>query len=161
MPETTAEMWIGPNQSSSSVGTQGCLNVIHLPPLRENSHPFSLLLPGNLQDFKPPVVSLAKVWVPTPVRPRQDGLLLFALMGTKVAAVLEFFKGYGRTRSRSSFDLVEKFPRGVAKEIHTVCQQHLNDRHVVLSVGKNSLANQDLNQLDRYQGLNLEIQTPR
>lgn len=161
MPETTAQMWIGPNQSSSLVGTQGGLNAIHLLTPRENSRPLSLLLPGNFQDFKPPVMSLAKVWVPTPVRSGQDGLLLFALMRTKVAAVLEGFEGYGKTRSRSRFGLVGKIPRSMAKEIHTACQQHLNDWHVVLSVGKNSLANQVLNQLDRYQGFNLEIRTSR
>lgn len=161
MRETTAEMWIGPNQSSSWAGTQGGLNATHLLLLRENSRPSWLLLPGNLHDSKPPVVGPAKVWVPTPVRPVQDALLLFALMGAKVAAVLEVFKGYDKTRNRSRFDLVEKFPRGLAEEIYTACQLHLNDWHVVLSVGKNSLANQDLNQLDRYRGLNVEIRTPR
>lgn len=157
MRETTAEIWIGPDQSSDWMGTQGGINATHLLLLRENSQPAWMLLPGNLYDAKPPTIGPAKVWVPTPKTPIQDALLLFAVMGAKVPEVRAVLNEFEKSRSKSRLDLAEKFPRGVPKQIHDACRRHLNGWNVVISAGDYSIAAADLNELTNYPGLRTEI----
>lgn len=157
MRETTAEIWIGPDQSSDWMGTQGGINATHLLLLRENSQPAWMLLPGNLYDAKPPTIGPAKVWVPTPKTPIQDALLLFAVMGAKVPEVRAILNEFEKSRSKSRLDLAEKFPRGVPKQIHDACRRHLNGWHVVISAGDYSIAAADLNELQNYRGLRTEV----
>ena len=159
MRETTAEIWIGPDQSSDWMGTQGGINATHLLLLRENSRPAWMLLPGNLYDTKPPTIGPAKVWVPTPKTPLQDALLLFAVMGAKVAEVRSVLNEFEKSRSKSRLDLAEKFPRGVPKQIHDACRRHLTGWHVIVNVGEYSLAARDLNVLSTYEGLKIEVRT--
>ena len=91
MRETTAEIWIGPAQSSEFMGTQGGINATYLLLLRENSRPAWMLMPGNLYDSKPPVLSKPKVWVPTGNHPTEDALLMFAILGAKNHSVKAVF----------------------------------------------------------------------
>lgn len=157
MRETTAEIWIGPDQSSDWMGTQGGINATHLLLLRENSRPAWMLLPGNLYDAKPPTLSPAKVWVPTPKSPIQDALLLFAVMGAKVLEIRTVFNDFEKSRSKSRLDLAEKFPHGVPKQVHDACRRYLTGWHVVVNVGEYSLAVADLGELARYSGLKVEV----
>jgi hypothetical protein len=161
MLETTAEIWIGPDQSSDWMGTQGGINATHLLLLRENGQPAWMLLPGNLYDAKPPTIGPAKVWVPTPKTPIQDALLLFAVMGAKVPEVRAVLNEFEKSRSKSRLDLTERFPRGVPKQVHDACRRHLTGWHVVVSLGDYSLAVRDLDTLPSYGGLNVEIRTTR
>ena len=161
MRETTAEIWIGHDQSSEWMGTQGGINATHLLLLRENSRPAWMLLPGNLYDAKPPTIGPAKVWVPTPKTPIQDALLLFAVIGAKVPEVRAVFNEYEKSRSKSRLDLAEKFPHGVPKQIHDACRKHLNGWHVVVSAGHYSLAAANLHHLESYPGLRTEIRLTR
>ena len=157
MRETTAEIWIGPDQSSDWMGTQGGINATHLMLLRENSRPAWMLLPGNLYDTKPPTIGPAKVWVPTAKNPIQDALLLFAVMGAKVPEVRAVLNEFEKARSKNRLDLDDKFPRGLPKQVYEACQRHLKDWHVVVSVGDYSLAKRDLDSLKTYTGLNVEV----
>lgn len=157
MRETTAEIWIGPDQSSDWMGTQGGINATHLLLLRENSRPAWMLLPGNLYDAKPPTIGPVKVWVPTPKTPIQDALLLFAVMGAKVPEIRAVLNEFEKSRSKSRLDLAEKFPRGVPKQIHEACQRHLTGWRVVVSLGEYSLATTDLYGLSQYGGLSIEV----
>ena len=157
MHETTAEIWIGRDQSSEWMGTQGGINATHLLLLRENSRPAWVLLPGNLYDAKPPTIGPAKVWVPTPKTPIQDALLLFAVMGAKVPEVRAVLNEFEKSRSKSRLDLAEKFPRGVPKQVHEACQRHLTGWRVVVSLGEYSLATTDLDELSHYGGLSIEV----
>jgi hypothetical protein len=157
MRETTAEIWIGPDQSTSFMGSSGGINATHLMLLRENSRPAWMLLPGNLYDTKPPTIGPAKVWVPTPKRPLEDALLLFAVMGAKVPEVRAVFNEFEKSRGKSRLDLAEKFPRGVPKQVYEASRRHLNGWHIVVSVGNYSLACADLESLKRYSQLNIEV----
>jgi len=157
MRETTAEIWIGHDQSSEWMGTQGGINATHLLLLRENSRPAWMLLPGNLYDTKPPTFGPAKVWVPTPKTPIQDALLLFAVMGAKVPEVRAVLNEFEKSRSKSRLDLAEKFPRGVPKQVHDACRRHLTGWHVIVNVGEYSLAVADLGELASYPGLAVEV----
>lgn len=157
MRETTAEIWIGPDQSSDWIGTQGGINATHLLLLRENSRPAWMLLPGNLHDKKLPTIGPAKVWVPTKQTPLQDALLLFAVMGAKVPEVHAVFNEFEKSRAKSHLDLAERFPRGVPKQIHEACRRHLRGWHVIVSVGSYSLAAGDLEALDSYTYLTSEV----
>jgi len=157
MHETTAEIWIGHDQSSEWMGTQGGINATHLLLLRENSRPAWMLLPGNLYDAKPPTIGPAKVWVPTPKTPLQDALLLFAVMGAKVPEVRAVLNEFEKSRSKSRLDLDEKFPRGVPRQVHDACRRHLTGWHVIANVGEYSLASRDLDVLSAYEGLNIEV----
>lgn len=157
MRETTAEIWIGPDQSSDWMGTQGGINATHLMLLRENSRPAWMLLPGNLYDAKPPTIGPAKVWVPTANNPIQDAILLFAVMGAKVPEVRAVFNEFEKSRSKARIDLDNKYPRGLPKQIYQACQRHLKDWHLIVSVGEYSLAKADLSALTAYTGLNIEV----
>lgn len=157
MHETTAEIWIGPDQTNNWIGTQGGINATHLLLLRENSRPAWLLLPGNLYESRPPAIGPAKVWVPTPGKPVQDALLLFSIMGAKVPEILTVFDEFYKSRNRTRIDLSEEFSEGVISELYFAVKQHLVGWKVVVSVGRQSLANKDLGQLDDYHGLNLDI----
>lgn len=157
MRETTAEIWIGPDQSSDWMGTQGGINATHLMLLRENSRPAWMLLPGNLYDAKPPTIGPAKVWVPTAKNPIQDALLLFAVMGAKVPEVRAVLNEFEKSRSKARLDLDDKFPRGLPKQVYEACQRHLKGWQVVVSVGSYSLARADLESLKRYSQLNVEV----
>ena len=157
MRETTAEIWIGPDQSSDWMGTQGGINATHLMLLRENSRPAWMLLPGNLYDTKPPTIGPAKVWVPTAKNPIQDALLLFAVMGAKVPEVRAVLNEFEKSRSKNRLDLDDKFPRGLPKQVYEACQRHLKGWHVIVSVGNYSLAKTDLSALKTYAGLNIEV----
>ena len=157
MRETTAEIWIGPDQSAERLGTQGGINATHLLLLRENSRPAWMLLPGNLYDTKPPTLGPAKVWVPTPKTPVQDALLLFAVMGAKVPEVRAVLNEFEKSRGKSRLDLSERFPRGVPKQVHDACRRHLSGWRVVISVGDYSLATRDLASTVEYTGLTAEI----
>ncbi len=159
MRETTAEIWIGPDQSADWIGTQGGINATHLLLLRENSRPAWMLLPGNLHDTKPAKFGIAKVWVPTQTTPIQDALLLFAVMGAKIAEVRAVLSEFEKSRSKSRLDLADKFPGGVPKQVHEACQRHLKGWHVVVSAGSYSLAARDLASLDLYSHLKSEIRT--
>ena len=159
MRETTAEIWIGKDQSSDWAGTQGGINARHLLLLRENSQPAWMLLPGNLYDTKPPIIGPSKVWNPTLENPIQDALLLFAVMGAKVPEVRAVFNEFEKSRDKSRLDLAAKFPRGIPKQIYAVSQRHLKGWHVVVSAGSYSLASRDLDVLSLYSGLNIEIRT--
>jgi hypothetical protein len=161
MRETTSEIWIGPDQSSDWIGTQGGINATHLLLLRENSQPAWMLLPGNLYDAKPLTIGPAKVWVPTPKTPIQDALLLFAVLGAKVPEVCAVMNEFEKSRSKVRLNLAQKFPRGVPKQVHSACQRHLKGWHVLVSVGDYSLAAKDLSALSAYGGLNLEIRTTK
>lgn len=157
MRETTAEIWIGPDQSSSWMGTSGGINATHLMLLRENSRPAWMLLPGNLYDTKPPTIGPAKVWVPTPKRPLEDALLLFAVMGAKVPEVRAVFNEFEKSRSKTRIDLADKFPNGVPKQVYEASRRHLNGWHVVVNVGDYSLAKGDISALKAYNGLHVEV----
>ena len=161
MRETTAEIWIGSDQSNGWMGTQGGINATHLMLLRENSRPAWLLLPGNLYDSRPPSIGPAKVWVPTPRNPVQDALLLFSVMGARVPEIRAVLNEFEKSRSRSRIDLAAKFPGGVPSEVYSAVKRHLVGWHVVLSVGAQSLANKDLDQLTEYHGLNIDVRTSR
>ena len=157
MNETTAEIWIGHDQSSDWMGTQGGINATHLMLLRENSRPAWMLLPGNLYDTKPPTIGPAKVWVPTPKRPVEDALLLFAVMGAKVPEVRAVFNEFEKSRGKSRLDLADKFPRGVPQQVYEASRRHLNGWHVVVNVGDYSLATADVDELVKYPGLTVEL----
>jgi hypothetical protein len=159
MRETTAEIWIGPDQSSDWMGTQGGINATHLLLLRENSRPAWMLLPGNFYDAKPPTIGPAKVWVPTLKRPIEDALLLFAVMGAKVPEVRAVFNEFEKSRGKSRLDLAEKFPRGVPKQVYEASRRHLKGWHVIVSAGDYSLAKIDLAALTRYRNLTVEVRT--
>lgn len=157
MRETTAEIWIGPDQSRSWMGTSGGINATHLMLLRENSRPAWMLLPGNLYDTKPPTIGPAKVWVPTPKRPLEDALLLFAVMGAKVPEVRAVFNEFEKSRGKSRLDLAERFPRGVPKQVYEASRRHLSGWHVVVNIGDYSLAVADVSELVKYPGLTIEV----
>lgn len=157
MRETTAEIWIGRDQSTDWAGTKGGINATHLLLLRENSRPAWMLLPGNLYDSNPPSIKSSKVWIPTQENPIQDALLLFAFLGAKVPEIRAVFNEFEKSRVKSRIDLPAKFPRGVPKSIYTASQRHLKGWHVVISAGSYSLAFRDLEVLSKYSGLNIEI----
>ncbi len=157
MRETTAEIWIGPDQSSDWMGTQGGINATHLMLLRENSRPAWMLLPGNFYDANPPTIGPAKVWVPTARNPIKDALLLFAVMGAKVPEVRAVLNEFEKSRSKARLDLNDKFPRGLPKQVYEACQRHLKGWRIVVSVGSYSLARADSESLKRYSQLNVEV----
>lgn len=157
--ETTAEIWIGPNQSSDWAGSQGGINPTHLLLLRENGKPAWMLMPGNLHDRKPPTLESPKVWVPTPKNPIQDALLLFAVMGAKIPEVRAVFSEFEKSRSRAKLDLSERFSKGVPKQVYEACQRHLQGWRVVVNLGSYSLANVDISSLKAYKGLTVEIRS--
>jgi hypothetical protein len=157
MHETTAEIWIGQDQTADWAGTQGGMNASHLLLLRENSRPAWMLFPGNFHDSVPPVIQKPRVWFPTVENPLQDALLLFAVMGAKIPEVQAVFNEFEKSRSRARMNLVEKFPRGLPKEIYRSCQRHLIGWQATVSVGDYSLIAQDLDILKKYSGLRSEI----
>ena len=159
MRETTAEIWIGEDQSTDWMGTKGGINARYLMLLRENSRPAWMLLPGNLYDTKPPIIGSPKVWNPTIENPIHDALLFFAVMGAKVPEVRAVFNEFEKSRSKSRIDLAAKFPRGVPKQIYSASQRHLNGWHVVVSAGSYSLASRNLDALSLYPGLNIEVRS--
>ena len=161
MRETTAEIWIGKDQSTDWMGTQGGINASHLLLLRENSRPAWMLLPGNLYDSEPPLIKSSKVWNPTLENPVQDALLLFAVLGAKVPEVRAVFNEFEKSRVKSRIDLGAKFPRGVPKSVYRASQRHLNGWHVIVSAGSYSLAFRDLEALSQYSGLNVEVRVTR
>jgi len=116
-----------------------------------------MLLPGNLYAAKPPTIGPAKIWVPTPKRPVEDALLLFAVMGAKVPEVRAVFNEFEKSRSKTRIDLGDRFPRGLPKQVYQACQRHLKDWHLIVSVGEYSLAKADLSALTAYTGLNIEV----
>ena len=157
MKETTAEIWIGSAQGSSFMGTQGGLNATTLLLLRENSRPAWMMMPGNLYDSKPPRLGKPKVWVPTPSHPCEDALLMFAILEDKCPEVRAVFSEFEKSRDRNRLDLDRRFARGLPKVVYTSCQSHLTGWHVVLSVGRYSLAKRDLAALKKYRNLDIEI----
>jgi hypothetical protein len=157
MRETTAEIWIGPAQGSSFMGTQGGINATHLILLRENSRPAWILLPGNLYDSEPPVLGKAKVWVPTASHPTEDALLMFAILGAKNRDIKAVFDEFEKSRSRNRLDLDDLFGKSVPKEVYSACQRHLADWHVIVSIGSYSLAKRGLAALKKYKHLDIEI----
>lgn len=159
MRETTAEIWVGPDQSRDWMGTQGGINATHLMLLRENGRPAWMLMPGNLHDANPPRIGRATVWTPTVDSPIQDALLLFAVMGAKVAEVRAVLNDFEGSRSRARLDLDQKFPRGLPRKVHKACQEHLTGWHMVVSVGSYSLAKRDLAALRAYPNLTIEVRT--
>ena len=161
MRETTAEIWIGKDQSTDWMGTQGGINASHLLLLRENSRPAWMLLPGNLYDSEPPLIKSSKVWNPTLENPVQDALLLFAVLGAKVPEVRAVFNEFEKSRVKSRIDLGAKFPRGVPKSVYRSSQRHLKGWHVIVSAGSYSLAFRDLEALSQYSGLNVEVRVTR
>jgi hypothetical protein len=161
MNETTAEIWIGPDQSGDWMGTQGGINATHLMLLRENSRPAWILLPGNLYDTKPPVLKLQKAWTPTVNNPIQDALLQFAVLGAKVPEIRAVFSEFDKSRNKSRLDLNEKFPTGIPDQVYDACKRHLAGWHVVANVGNYSLANRDLESLKGYNGIKFEVRSTR
>lgn len=161
MRETTAEIWIGEDQSTDWMRTQGGINASHLLLLRENSRPAWMLLPGNLYDSEPPLIKSSKVWNPTMENPVQDALLLFAVLGAKVPEVRAVFNEFEKSRVKSRIDLAAKFPRGVPKSVYRASQRHLKGWHVIVSAGSYSLAYRDLEALSQYSGLNVEVRVTR
>ena len=161
MRETTAEMWIGPDESTNWVGGQNGINATFLLLLRENSRPSWLLMPGNFYDKKPPVIGSSKVWVPTQSSPTQDALLLFAVLGAKVPEVRAAFNNHEKSQKRNNLVLPESFPSGLPKDIYAKCQEHLIGWKVVISIGRHSLANEDIKELGSYKGLNIDVRTSR
>jgi len=161
MRETTAEIWIGPDESGDWMGGQGGINATHLMLLRENSRPAWMLLPGNLYDAKPPTIGPAKVWVPTAMNPLQDALLLFAVMGARVPEVRAVLNEFEKSRSKTRLDLDGRFPNGLPKQVYEACQKHLKNWHVIVSVGDYSLAKRDLNVVAAYDQLRIEVRTTR
>jgi len=157
MRETTAEIWIGPAQGSSWMGTQGGLNATHLLLLRENSRPAWMMMPGNLYDAKPPEVNRPKVWVPTHSHPLEDALVLFAVMGAKVPEVRAVLGEFEKSRSRQRLDLDSLFPKGLPRQVYSANQKHLKGWHVVANIGDYSFAKKDLNVLRKYKGLDIEV----
>lgn len=161
MRATTAEIWIGPDQSSSWNGTHSGINATHLMLLRENSRPAWMLLPGNLYDANPPSKTRASVWVPTISKPLQDALLLFAVMGAKVTEVRAVLNEFEKSRNKSRVNLAEKFPRGLPKQIYSACQRHLEGWRMIVSVGEYSLARGDIASLASYEGVKTEVRLSR
>lgn len=157
MRETTAEIWIGPSQGSDWMGTQGGLNATHLMLLRENSRPAWMLMAGNLYDSKPPELGRPKVWVPSYPHPIEDALLLFAVMGAKVAEVRAVLGEFEKSRNRTRLDIDASFPKGFPRQVYAANQKHLKDLHVVVSVGEGSHAKKDLDVLMKYKGLDIEV----
>lgn len=72
--------------------------------------------------------------------PIEDSLLLFAVMGAKVAEVRAVLGEFGKSRSRNRLDVSEHFPKGFPRQVYSANQKHLKDWHVVVSVGDYSLA---------------------
>ena len=157
MRETTAEIWIGPAQGSSWMGTQGGLNATHLLLLRENSQPAWMLMPGNLYDTKPPVLGKPKVWIPTHSHPMEDALLLFSVMGAKTPEVCAVFGEFNKSRGRTRLDLDSDFPKGLPRQIYATNQRHLKGWHIVANIGDYSFAKKDLAALRKYKGVDIEI----
>lgn len=157
MRETTAEIWIGPSQGSDWMGTQGGLNATHLMLLRENSRPAWMLMAGNLYDSKPPELGRPKVWVPSYPHPIEDALLLFAVMGAKVAEVRAVLGEFEKSRNRTRLDIDASFPKGFPRQVYAANQKHLKDLHVVVSVGEGSHEKKDLDVLMKYKGLDIEV----
>ena len=139
------------------MGTQGGLNATHLLLLRENHRPAWMLMPGNLYDSKPPALGRPKVWVPSMTHPIEDALLLFAVMGAKIAEVKAVLGEFEKSRSRNRLDIGDNFPNGFPKQVYSTNQKHLKDWHVVASVGSYSLAKRDLESLTKYKGLDVEV----
>ena len=65
------------------MGTQGGIKATHLLLLRKNSRPSWMRLRGNLYDAKPPMIGVAKVWVPTAKNAIRYALPLFMVMSAK------------------------------------------------------------------------------
>ena len=157
MRETTAEIWIGPEQGSTWMGTQGGLNATHLMLLRENSRPAWMLMPGNLYDSPPPILGKPKVWVPSFNHPLEDALVLFAVMGAKIPEVRAVLSEFEKSRNRSKLDVDAVFPKGFPKEVYSANQKHLRNWHFVISASDGSHAKKDLEVLKKYKGLDIEV----
>jgi hypothetical protein len=160
MRETTAEIWIGPDQSSDWIGTLSGINASYLLLLRENSRPSWMLLPGNFHDPEPPKVRLAGAWVPTPSRPLEDALLLFAALGAKEGSVRDALAKLGVSLDASHFDLSALFPKGLPNHVYELSRESLVGWRVVVSIGDSSLAKSDLASLRSYAGLKIEVRLP-
>lgn len=159
MRESTAEIWIGPDQSADFMGTGGGLNPTWLLILRENSRPAWLLVPGNLYDSTPPVIGTPKVWIPSPDRPIEDALVMFAICGLEDTEVLSVLREYVVNQGLDSFDVGEVFPEGMPEAIYEIARRRLDGLHLVASVGEYSLASNNLEALDHYDGMTVEIRT--
>ena len=157
MRETTAEIWIGPSQAKSFIGTQGGLNATTLLLLRENSRPAWMMMPGNLYDSKPPRLGKPRVWVPTSSHASEDALLMFAILEAKSPEVKAVFSEFEKSRDRNRLDLDRRFAKGLPKVVYTTCQNHLSGWHLIVSVGRYSLAKRDLAVLKKYRKLDIEI----
>lgn len=157
MRETTAEIWIGPAQGSDFMGTQGGINATYLMLLRENSRAAWMLMPGNLYDSKPPVLASPKVWVPSATHPLEDALLQFAVLGAKVPEVVAVFREFVKTRSVSRYDVDGAFPKGFPAQIYRANRTFLKDWHIVVNVGDYSLGRRDIESLEKYKRIDIEV----
>ena len=155
--ETTAEIWIGPDQSTDWIGTQGGINSSHLMLLRENSRPSWLLLPGNLYDARPPQIQPVSAWIAPPDRLIQVGLLMFAVLGARVPEVAEALMGQSKWEQQSNLDLDRLFPTGIPDSTHEICRESLRGWHVIVSVGSGSSAYVDKDSLGAYRYLTTEV----
>lgn len=139
------------------MGTQGGLNATTLLLLRENSRPAWMMMPGNLYDSKPPRLGKPRVWVPTSSHASEDALLMFAILEAKSPEVKAVFSEFEKSRDRNRLDLDRRFAKGLPKVVYTTCQNHLSGWHLVVSVGRYSLAKRDLAVLKKYRKLDIEI----
>lgn len=156
MRETTAEIWIGPDQSNGWYSTNGGLNPSHLMLLRENDSPAWLLLPGNLHDTNVEIGGPHPVWVPSR-RALEDALLMFAVMKLEIPRVCEIFEQLGGSTDRDQLNLGNLFPDGVPETLYQECRTQLQNLHVVISANERSLARGDCSAMTSYTGLNVDV----
>lgn len=156
MKETTAEIWIGPDQSKGWYSTNGGLNPTHLMLLRENDYPAWLLLPGNLHDSNVELKGPHPVWVPTR-RALEDALLMFAVIKLEILSVCEMFEQLGVPLERDQLNLNALFPDGVHETLYQECKTQLRNLHVVISANEGSLARGNCSAMVAYTGLNIDV----
>ena len=156
MKETTAEIWIAPDQSKGWYSTNGGLNPTHLMLLRENDYPAWLLLPGNLHDSNVELKGPHPVWVPTR-RALEDALLMFAVIKLEIPSVCEMFEQLGGARKRDQLNLDSLFLDGVPETLYQECKTQLQNLHVVISANDRSLARGNCSAMASYTGLNMDV----
>lgn len=156
MKETTAEVWIGPDQSQGWYSTKGGINPNHLMLLRENDSPAWLLMPGNFQDTNASIRGPYPVWVPTK-RALEDALLMFAILCAELPSIRRMFEERSGTTEKDQVNLVALFPDGVPEALYLECKAHLQRFHVVISANQRSLAIDNCSAMADYTGLNMDV----
>ena len=159
MRETTAEIWIGPDQTTDFMGTSGGINATWLMLLRENSRPAWMLIPGNLHDSEPPNHQSPRVWVPSRDRSLEDALVMFAVCGAEDPSVIAMVRQFVAADSLDAIDVGVLFPDGLPDQIYEISYQALRNWHVIVSAGEYSLIARQMESLRSFTGLSIEART--